>query len=195
MNFLFLNPANKFWINLLLWLIPGLFALWLARRFPCGKRGVWWVVAVYCLVISLDKVIDLQTVMYVSVRCLMLWLRSHLPIAGYWSGIRIGLCVLYLLAGLSVTGYLIRSDTAITRTKIVSLLGLVVILCYVALRLIPPVGAVLEPPVGWFVEGAGFTLVDLGLIQGWLEVRRAPRSGTAPDDVDPPEGIRIESPG
>ena len=127
--------------------------------------------ALYCLVISFEKAVDLQTVFYESGRWALHRLDSLLALEGGRNPIRTGLCGLCFLLGLVVTIFLVWKDKHLSLAKVIALGGLVLIMAYVPLRLLPPLRHLQDPPVSWIIEGSCAGLVWLGFWLGWRKRR------------------------
>ncbi len=167
----FLHPTCIYWLKVIFWILPGLVALWLAIRSPSGGRSIWLVVALYCLVISIDKAVDLQMLAYVSGRWILHRLDSILSLEGGRGPIRTCLCGLCFLLGLGITIYLVRKDRHLSLAKVLALGSLLLIMAYVPLRLLPPLHPLQDPLVNWIIEGSCAGMVWLGLWLGWRKRR------------------------
>lgn len=149
-------------LEVALWALPtALAALLLARSNP-GVRAGWLVVALACVVICIDKAIDLQM-------RLMPWLRqlAHLidPEAsntGSHRGTRIAIvggAALMTMAGLWLV---LRRDRQFDGPKRIAASGLCGIVCYLGARFLLPPGTTSEA-TDWIVGLCCWGLVMAGL--------------------------------
>lgn len=156
--------------ELFLWAIPALLAIRAGLRAPRGARTVWWIVALACAVITLDKAFDLQGVLYGWGKH---WVHHSAPGLSRSGGApyaRLALLGALLLAGCVALYLSIRSDRAIDGPKRLSLTGLVLVMSYLGARLAPGLRDWVSPGIGLAIELVCWLLVVIGL----LGARRGP---------------------
>jgi len=160
--------SPKLWVIFLAWLVPGLVAITLWRRRPRGSRAAWLLVAGCCLVITADKVIDLQMQFYGIGRGVLHFASDHWLDDEARLPLRIGAIGVCLAAGIGALWVLVRRDRRIDRAKGLALAGIAWIVIYVGARLVPGMERYLEHPVDWIAEGLGLLLVWSGTMLGRL---------------------------
>lgn len=153
-------------LELLLWTVPALAA---GARFARGRRGVrgaWLVVAAACAAIVADKAFDVQTVAHRVGQDLVLAIDPEHRMRGPHAWMRQLLLGGLFVLGVALLWLLARSDRALRGGKVVSLLGLVLVMGYLGLRMLPPVRERISEPLAWAIEGACWLLVVVGLAVG-----------------------------
>jgi hypothetical protein len=165
-----------------LWTTPTLLAFTLACRFPKGTRIAWVILGTACLAIVLDKALDLLSVAHKTGQQLVKAVDPE-------TRMRDGNLVyrFLLLGGLFVASSLglvfcLRRDRDRSRGKVLAFVGLLLVLAYIAARMIPGLKERLLPPTGWIVEAVSYALILLGLIYGW---RHPPEDRPTADSRDP----------
>lgn len=158
-------------IFLVLWALLALVSWLLVLRLPAGRRGAWLLVSTYCTIVALDKVIDLQMALFVSVR----W---SIDLLDPWFGLRqhrlvVRVLVLLTLAGLAIAGtvLLARRDLYLDRGKKVAISGMLLVLLLVAARLVPGLSAVFSDNLCWIFEGISCLLIVGGMRSGFTDAR------------------------
>jgi hypothetical protein len=153
-------------ISLSAWCALALAALVVLWRTPRARRGAWYVVAGYCVVVATDKAIDVQMVVFQLVQ----WLAQQLDaLAGTRvprTAVRFG--AVAVLGGVAavVTVWWVRRDPQLTRDKRLALLGLGVVMAYVAARMVPGLAILQHEAVGWLVEAVAIACLACGLWRG-----------------------------
>ena len=158
-------------ITLVVWAVLALLSLRLVWRLPGSGRGAWYVVAIYCSVVAVDKIIDLQTAFYATVR----W---GIEVLDPWFGLRqhrvlVRLLLLVPMAIIAVGGtvMLVRRDRQIDRGKKLAIGGLILVLLFVLGRLLAGLRWVLNEAVCWGLEGVACALIALGLRMGFASAQ------------------------
>lgn len=167
-----LDPSSpRFWGEIGAWALPALGALLLLRRSPRGARAAWGVVFVACSLIVIDKGVDLLSLVYDEGRRLVgkfdpgnklrgetLWLR-YVVLGGLFAVSCLGLALL------------VRTDRRIDAAKLLSLSGIVGILGWLAIRLVPSVKDDITVGVSVAVQGGCLAAILLGEAWGWRRTR------------------------
>jgi len=167
------------WLNLGLWVVPFLLAVRLSLSAPPGRRAAWFVVALYCGGICADKVVDLQMILFSDGKSVFKALADAFPVLQENKrGIKLGLLGFLLLAGVGGTLFLIRKDEGLSPPKWMSLCGLILVMAFVAARLMPGLRGDVASWIGMVVEGAALLLVTIGLLLGGVQ-NRGGREGSA----------------
>ena len=164
-------------ITLVVWAVLALLSLRLVWRLPASARGAWYVVAIYCTVVAIDKFVDLQTAFYATVRwgieVLDPWLglRQHRPL------VRVTLLVPMTLVAVGGTVILVRRDRSFDRGKKLAIGGLVLVLLFVAGRLMPGTRGILNEALCWGLEGVACLMIAIGLRMGFIAVQVSSSDG------------------
>lgn len=156
-------PGNAV-LEVLLWAPPALLALRRARSAPPGERRTWAVVAAACVVIVLDKTVDLQAFAMAAGRHLVHAYAPDLAAHGGRPLARAALLGAFFVAGCAGMFALVRGDRRLERRKLLALAGLVGVMAYLGARLVPAVGQRLGPAGGAAIELACCALVWTGLV-------------------------------
>lgn len=154
-------------ITLVAWAVLGIMSLRLVWRLPASRRGAWYVVSIYCAAVAVDKIVDLQMEFLLTVRWGMdvldpwLGLRQHRPI--------VKVLLLLLMASVAVGGTvtLVRRDRDLDRGKKLAISGLILVLLFVAGRLLPGLATVFSEAVCWGLEAVACLLIATGLRIGF----------------------------
>jgi hypothetical protein len=171
-----MNPSE--WLNLGLWVIPFLLAVRLSLRAPPGRRAAWFVVAICCGGICADKVVDLQMILFSDGKSVFKALAEAHPVLQEnkrW--IKMGLLGFLFLAGVGGTLFLIRRDEDLSPPKWMGLGGLILVMAFVAARLMPGLRGHVASWIGMVSEGVALVLVTIGLLLGQVQ-NRAGREGS-----------------
>jgi hypothetical protein len=153
-----------------LWSLPVLLAFALVARNPSGTRLAWVILGAACLCIVLDKAFDILTIVHQTGQQIVKAIDPETRMRGEHLIYRY-----FLLGGLFGGGsvglvYCLRRDRDRSRGKVIALTGLLLVLAYIAVRLVPSLKEHLAPPTGWVVEGICYALILWGLIHGWRHV-------------------------
>lgn len=154
-------------ITLVAWAVLGVLSLRLVWQLPASRRGAWCVVAIYCVAVAIDKLVDLQMVSLLSVRwCLdvldpWLGLRQHRLI------VRVVLVLLLAIIAVGGTVTLVRRDRDFDAGKKLAISGLILVLLFVTGRMMPVLATVLSESVCWVLEGLACLLIAIGLRLGF----------------------------
>lgn len=160
------DPVGMPLLEAVLWAVPLFLSAHAFGRQRAGGRFGWFVVALACFVIVLDKTIDL----YTSVLHLGREVVSALDPAHHFRGETMSLRLL-LLGGLFLAGalglaWLVRWDRRMGRAKWTSLLGLVLVMALLGLRLLPWFAGAGRGWIGKAFEGVTWLLVMGGAVAG-----------------------------
>jgi hypothetical protein len=143
-------------------------SLRLVWRLPANRRGAWCVVAIYCVVVAVDKIVDLQMVFLQSVR----W---GLDVLDPWLGLRqhrllVRVILLLLMAVIAIGGTvaLVRRDRDFDAGKKLAISGLILVLLFVMGRMMPVLATVLSQTVCWVLEAVACLLIAIGLRVGFV---------------------------
>lgn len=154
-------------VEILLWSVPTLLACALVQRYPAGTRIAWAILGAACLCIVLDKAFDILSVVHKTGQKIVDVVDPDTRMRGEH------LIYRYLLLGGLLGGgsvglvYCLRRDGDRSRGKVIALTGLVLVLVYIAARLVPGLKDHLAPPTGWAIEGACYAIILWGLVIGW----------------------------
>lgn len=152
-------------IEIILWTVPTGLAVRAGLRSGEGRRAVWWVIALACSVITLDKAFDFQILVYRAAKEWVGVLAPGLTSDGGHPLARIALLGALFLIGSGALYWLVRSDRSIDGPKLISLLGLMLVMAYLGLRLAPGLKEALTPAGGHAIELACWGLVVTGTIR------------------------------
>ena len=154
------------WLEVSAWSVPALAGLVLFARGRRHERSTWAVVGAACLVIAADKGLDLQIRVYRAGQAIVGWLDPATRLRGRNLPWRLALLGGLFAAGTVALVLLLRGDRRIGAAKKLSLAGLLGVMAYLGLRLLPGGHRVFAPPIGWGVEAALWLAVVGGLILG-----------------------------
>ncbi len=151
-----------YWLALVMWVLPLGLAIRLACREVKGRRRTWWVMALCCAVIVLDKAVDLQQPVYELCQQLV---AAWDPDERLWGAHLIWRYL--LLGGLFLAGalglwWLVRGDQGLHLGKSLALFGMLLIMLYMGLRLVPAVGERITASLDKVVQVGCWFLVLLG---------------------------------
>jgi hypothetical protein len=155
-----------FLVEVALWSLPTLLALALAMRTPVGARGAWWLVSAGCAMIVLDKCVDLQVPFYLAGKEMAHVLDPSLQMRGENLWMRYLLLGVLFLASCTAFFYGLRWDRELSSAKGVALLGLVMVMAYLGIRLLPAMAQYLTEPLRLTLEAICLCVVLAGLWMG-----------------------------
>jgi len=154
------------------WTALAVAAVLLVLR-PRGGRGLWWFVASACVVIALDKAIDVQTFVFHSAKELTGELLAAVGLAEARKRVKVAMLLAATIVGLAALLWLVRRDRAIDRAKLLACTGLALVMALVGIRAVPGLDRLADPRAGWVVEAIACSCVAAGL---WGGFRRSPPS-------------------
>ena len=158
-------------VTLVVWAVLACLSLRLVWRLPASVRGAWYVVAIYCTVVAVDKFVDLQTAFYQTVRWSTEVLDPWLGLRQHRLFVRVLLLVPATIVAVGGTVALVRRDRNIDRAKKLAIGGLVLVLVFVAGRLLPGLRWLFSEAVCWGLEAVACLLIAAGLRLGFHNVR------------------------
>lgn len=155
----------------LLWGLAAVGALARAVHADPGRRATWWLVAAGLLLIVSDKAWDLYAVFHDFGTWFATTVDPELHLRGEHAKYRDGALGLLFVLALGVLCLVVRRDRPLGRGKLLSLVGLGLVLLLLTLRMAPPLQPYLIDRVTKGMELLAWLLVVTGL---WLGDRRAP---------------------
>jgi hypothetical protein len=153
-------------VTAIVWSALAVGSVALVVRLPRGSRGAWLVVAIYCSVVAADKIVDLQTAVYLTAKWTVGALQPFVELRSHRNAIRVGLVLVLLSIGIGGTVWLVRRDRALDLPRLLALGGLLLVMAMVGGRLVRG-SPFADEVVGWVVEGIGCTGIAVGLVLGW----------------------------
>lgn len=157
-------------VEILVWSIPALFALWLGARCSPGTRVGWLMVGLCTAGFAMDKAFDVHASIYSLGRELVHSLDPETHLRGEKIFLRAGLLGGIFAIVIATGVFILRLGRQRTGSKLVSLSGVALIFAYLCLRLMPETGAFLDSTrAGWGVEALAWSLViggDLATLLG-----------------------------
>lgn len=145
--------GGRYLTEIVLWSVPLLVACVRFARGESGRRLGWLVIAAGCAAIVADKAVDLQVVLHGAGQDFVQWVDPEHRMRGENAWMR------YLFLGggaLLAAGllfFVVRRDRHLSRGKCLSVLGLVGVTSFLALRLLPQVKDALEASSSWIEIG------------------------------------------
>lgn len=157
------EQGGLLWFEIALWALPTLLAC--ARGMSAGKglRAGWFVIALACSVVVLDKAVDLQIALHQLGQELVVRIDPRHRLKGPHAWMRVvllGGLFLVAAAGLLLA---VRRDHDLHAGKRIALAGLVGVLGYVGARLVPAIGKRLGEPTTWVIEISLWLVILVGL--------------------------------
>ena len=161
------EQGGLFWFEIVLWAVPTFLAL--ARGVSAGKgvRAGWFVVALACAAVVVDKTVDLQIVLHHAGQDLVARIDPRHRMKGPHAWMRIALLGGLFLIGSAGLFFTVRRDHDLHAGKRIALGGLVGVMGYVGARLVPAVGRRLSESTAWVIE------ISLWLVILWGLSRRS----------------------
>lgn len=161
-----MDKATQSSLEAVAWAVPALAGARLALRSARGGRATWVLVALACAGIVLDKLVDVQMVVYRAGKALV----DAVDPGSRWRGDHLWMRVL-VLGGLFAVGTAglvgwARLDRARGPGKRLALLGITLVLAFLALRQFPALKPWVAPPRDLVFEGAAWALVLAGVAYG-----------------------------
>lgn len=167
----------------------------LYARLVGGPRAVWLVVALYCSVFAIDKVVDLQVAVYRAMVDLRDLLASGLGLRDHRHLVRVVLLLPGVALVVAGTLWTVRRDRPFDGARQKAMLGLLLVLVMVGVRSLPGLDTWFGEVVCWVIEGVAALMVWLGLRAGWRKdpVSRGPGGPSGRSAARPPIRSRIGS--
>jgi hypothetical protein len=119
-------------------------------------------------VVAVDKFADLQTAFYTTVRWAIEVLDPWFGLRQHRLLVRLTLLVTMTLVAVGGTVILVRRDRSFDRGKKLAIAGLVLVLLFVAGRLLPGIRGLLNEAVCWGLEGVACLMIAMGLRMGFV---------------------------
>jgi hypothetical protein len=175
---LFEHTNSTYWYEIIVWSIPALLGLWLCLRGRRKERAGWLLVGLSTAGFALDKGVDLHAVLHGLGQTLVHRLDPETHFRDENLILRGFLLGSIFLVGMAGGAWLLRRDQEHTPGKLIALSGVVLVMAYLGLRLMPGVGDYLERTfAGWLVEATAWTLVIGGELAGLRATRGVSRQG------------------
>jgi hypothetical protein len=158
-------------VTAIVWAALAVGSIALVARLPRDTRGAWLVVAIYCCVVAVDKVVDLQMAAYHTAKWIVDATQPVLGLREHVRAVRLALMVALIALGVGGTVLMVRRDRELDVPRKLAIAGLLLIIAMVGARLVPgsPFDDVI---VDWVVEGVGCACVAAGLVLGWRTTAR-----------------------
>lgn len=137
-----------------------------------GPRGLWWLVAAACVVVAVDKAVDLQTHVFATGKAAARAALAALGLDGARKPVKAALLLAGTLAALAAFAWLLRRDRAIDAPKRLACAGLALVVALVGLRFAPGMGWLADVRASWAVEAVACGLVAIGLRGGFRRCDR-----------------------
>lgn len=155
-------------ITLVAWAVLGAMSLRMVWQLPASRRGAWYVVAIYCVAVAIDKIVDLQMVFLLTVRWGMDVLDPWLGLRQHRLVVRVILLLLLAIIAIGGTVTLVRRDRDFGTGKKLAISGLILVLLFVLGRMMPVLATVLSQTVCWVLEAVACLLIAIGLRVGFV---------------------------
>lgn len=153
------------------WTLLALAAVRLVARLR-APRGLWPALAALCVVIAVDKAIDLQTPAFAAAREAARALLGALGLADARRAVKAALLVGATLVALGAAIVVLRRSPRATRGERFALAGFAVVAALVGLRFVPGLGWLADPRIGWACEAVACGLLVVGLADGFRRCDR-----------------------
>jgi len=176
------SAEDPFWVDAasaLLWLATAILSVHVVRAHPRGQRASWVVVSGFSILVVLDKAFDLQMLaleVALAVRDQLgadAAVQEQFDLREHAKLVKAAVLVAATALGLGVALWLARRDRGMDRNRVIALFGVLGVIGYVGLRMVPGVASRLSDVAGWGIEFACWLCVTLGLARG-LRSARAP---------------------
>lgn len=144
-------------------------ALLVRQRAP---RGLWWLVAAACIVVAIDKAVDLQTRVFEGGKVALGAVLDGLGIGAARRAAKALALAVVTVGAIASLVWFVRRDRAIDRSKLLAVAGLALVLALVGVRILPGMAWLADPRAGWAVEAVACALVACGLRGGFRRCDR-----------------------
>lgn len=153
------------------WTLLALAAVLLVLRLR-RPRGLWPALAALCVVIAVDKAVDLQTPAFAAAREAARALLGALGLAGARGVVKAALLLGATIVALGVVAVVLRRSPRATRGERLALAAFAAVAALVGLRFVPGLGWLADPRVGWACEALACGLLIAGLADGFRRCDR-----------------------
>lgn len=160
------EQGARAWGEAALWALPCAGALLLFLRGARGRRLGWLLIAAGCAAVVLDKAVDLQTVLHQAGQGLVRHLDPEHRMRGPNAWMRWVLLGGGFALGAAVLVAAALRDRGLCAGRRLGLLGLVLVLGFLAVRLLPAVKVRVDGGTALLVEGLCWLLVLAGVLRG-----------------------------
>lgn len=167
-------------ITALAWSALAVAAVWLVVKNPQARRGAWPLVAVCCCTIALDKLVDVQSLLYRAARWACRAAEAALGVREQHPMVKAGVLLAGTGAAVAVAGWLLWRDRPLDRARSLAAGGILLVVLLVGLRLVPGLQWLAAESHGWIVEGVAVAAVAFGLLTAWRDPIRAQRMAANP---------------
>lgn len=176
------SAEDPFWVDAvsaLLWLATAILSVHVVRAYPRGLRTSWVVVSGFSILVVLDKAFDLQ-MLALEVALMVRDALSADPavqeqlsfdLREHAKAVKAVVLVAATALGLGTALWLARRDRGMDRNRVIALLGVLGVIGYVGLRMVPGVASRLGEVAGWAIEFACWLCVTTGLARGLRAAR------------------------
>jgi hypothetical protein len=152
------------------WAGLAIAAIVLVCSLPRGARGAWIVVAGYCTIVAIDKVVDLQMAAYWTTKWIVDVLTPVADLRQHRTAVRVVLMVVLTSLGIGGTVWLVRHDRELDRPRMLAIGGLLLVIAMVGARLVPG-SPFFDEVLDWIIEGVACACIAAGLALGWRRAR------------------------
>lgn len=135
-------------------------------------RGLWPALAALCVVIAVDKAVDLQTPAYALARETARAALAAIGLADARRAVKAALLVAGTLVALAALVVLLRRSPRATRGERFAVAAFALVAALVGLRFVPGLGWLADPRLGWACEAVACGLLATGLADGFRRCDR-----------------------
>lgn len=153
------------------WTALAIAAVALAARLR-APRGLWPALAALCVVVAVDKAVDLQTPIFAAAREAARALLAAVGLADARRALKATLLVGGTLVALGVVAVVVRRSPRASRGERPALAAFAVVAALVGLRFVPGLGWLADPRLGWACEAVACGLLVAGLADGFRRCDR-----------------------
>jgi hypothetical protein len=154
-------------VSCLAWAALAIVAARLVQRAPTSRHAAWALVAACCVVVAVDKTVDLQTAFYALAQRAVGALDPLLGLRARRDLVRVVLVVPALATVVLGGRWLARRNRAWGRAERLAMAGIALVLVYVGLRLLPGMGSVVDSGTDRVLELAALLLIASGAQLAW----------------------------
>ncbi|MCP3915675.1 MAG: hypothetical protein GY711_08980 [bacterium] len=165
------HRTSTYALEIAAWALPAVLGALLFARSQEGARATWLVVALMTAAFALDKAVDLHSVLRSAGQAVVMWIDPETRFRGKNAIFRVLLLGGIFSGGVLALWCFLRADR-LTASKLTSVVGLVVVMAYLGLRLMPRASQTLESTgAGWAIEAGAWALVVAGELAAWRAAR------------------------